>query len=195
MKILGVTGGIGAGKSTVIELFKEKGYAVYNSDTQAKMLMEENNSLKQEIIELLGEESYLNGTLNRSFIAQKIFTNQELLKQQNKLVHAAVKEDFKNWLSLQKGKFCIKEAAILFESGSYKDCDFTLVVTAPEKLRIERVMKRDHISEEAVKQRIKHQWPQEKLIKLADFHISNDSNLENLTKQVNIVIKELEKQI
>lgn len=195
MEILGVTGGIGAGKSTVIKIFKEKGYSVYNSDIRAKKLMEENDSLKQEIINLLGEKAYLNGSLNRSFIAQKIFTDHELLKEQNKLVHAEVKKDFKNWVSVQNGKFCIKETAILFESGSYKDCNYTLVVTAPERLRIERVMERDNIPEDKVKLRIKNQWPQEKLIKLSDFHISNDSSIENLNKQVKSIINILENQI
>ncbi len=192
MKIVGLTGGMGVGKSQVARLFEEKGYPVYSADIRAKELMEEEQELKTELIRLLGEEAYAGNKLNKKYIAEKIFSNQELLKKQNSLVHLAVKNDFEAWVARQKGNFCIKEAAILFESGSYKACDYTVVVTAPEEVRIQRILTRDNSTEEEIRKRLQNQLPQEKLIKLADFHIINDSHLEHLEVEVNSLIERLE---
>lgn len=184
MKIVGLTGGMGVGKSTVAKLFEDFGFPVFNSDTRAKELMVENDELKRNIISLLGQEAYEGDTLNRKYIAKKIFTDKELLKKQNLLVHTALQQDFQLWKSKQNALFGIKEAAILFESGSYKDCDFTIAVTSPDSLRMQRILSRDHLSETEVKERIQHQWPQSKIVKLSTFHINNDSDYENLKNQV-----------
>ncbi|MDR2122553.1 MAG: dephospho-CoA kinase [Flavobacteriaceae bacterium] len=195
MKVVGLTGGMGAGKSVVAKLFEEEGYPVYSSDVRAKELMTENKELKEKLIRLLGSEAYSGNVLNKKYIAQKIFSDEELLKKQNALVHSAVRNDFKDWVSRQKGNFCIKEAAILFESGSYKDCDYTIVVTAPEEIRIQRVLSRDKSSVEEIKKRLRNQWSQEKIIEMSDFQISNDSNPENLKRQVARLITQLNQRI
>ncbi len=195
MKIVGLTGGMGVGKSKVAQLFEERGYPVYGADIRAKELMEEDPELKKELIRLLGEEAYTRNQLNKKYIAEKIFSDKELLKKQNALVHLAVKYDFEVWISRQKTDFCIKEAAILFESGSYKACDYTIVVTAPEEERIQRILARDSSTEEEIRKRLQSQWAQEKLVELADFHIVNDSDLEHLKTQVNILINKLKKLV
>lgn len=194
MKVIGLTGGIGTGKTTVAEIFKNKGYGVYNSDQRAKELMTEDTELKHQIIQLLGEESYLpNDELNRKFIAQKIFSNKELLKKQNALVHPAVAKDFLLWKEKQNKEFCIKEAAILFESGSYKQFDKVILVSAPLEIRIKRVKERDSASEEEIRKRIENQANQEELEKLADFVIENQSSLADLQMQIDKIIPELKK--
>ncbi|MDR1876245.1 MAG: dephospho-CoA kinase [Flavobacteriaceae bacterium] len=195
MKVVGLTGGMGTGKSTVAKLFEEKGYPVYSSDSRAKELMMEDKDLKAKLIHLLGEDSYSGDTLNKKYIAQKIFSDKKLLQEQNALVHSAVRNDFKDWVAKQKGDFCIKEAAILFESGAHKDCDYIIVVTAPEQIRINRILSRDGLTEEEIKKRLQNQWSQEKLADLADFQITNDSDMENIKTQVNHIIKQLEERI
>jgi len=192
MKIIGLTGGIGAGKTTVARLFEEQGYGVYNSDMKAKELMTNHPQLKKQLIDLLGDEAYIGEELNKKWIAEKIFSDTELLKKQNVLVHTAVRENFEAWAKRQKGSFCIREASILFESGSYKTCDYTVVVTAPDEIRLQRAALRDGTGTEEIKKRMKYQFPQEKLIELADFQIINDGNREILKTQVNNLIQKLE---
>ena len=122
MITIGLTGGIGSGKTTIAQWFQEKGIPVYNSDFEAKKLMNENEDLIQQLIELFGDETYKNGEYNRSYVASKVFNDKELLNQLNAVVHPAVFKHFDEWLDNQNSSFVVKEAAILFESGSYKDC-------------------------------------------------------------------------
>ena len=195
MKIVGLTGGMGVGKSTVAKLFENFGFPVYNSDTRAKELMVENNDLKMKIISLLGKEAYEGETLNRKFVAKQIFSNKDLLKKQNFLVHTALRKDFELWKSKQNTVLGIKEAAILFESGAYQDCDYTIAVTSPDSVRMQRIISRDHLSESEIKERLQHQWPQKKIVELSTFLINNDSDYENLKIQVIHIINILKTKI
>lgn len=191
MKIIGLTGGIGSGKSLVSKYFESKGFPVYNSDDKAKEIMFSNSQLKSEIIELLGENSYVNNQLNRKFIASKVFSNKDLLQKLNQLVHPKVQHDFLDWTINQNANFCIKEAAILFESGAYKNCDLIILVTANDEIRIKRVMQRDNCSKEEVVSRMKTQWNEEDKKPLSNFIIYNNTTVENVYMQVDEIIEKL----
>ncbi|MDH7448275.1 dephospho-CoA kinase [Aquimarina sp. 2201CG14-23] len=183
MKIVGLTGGIGSGKSTVAKMFKKLGASIYIADDEAKKLMNEDDDVKKQILQLLGKESYVSGELNRPFIADKVFNDKSLLEKLNAIVHPAVANHFITWKQKQKGAYVIKEAAILFENSGYKQCDYTILVTAPEETRIERVLKRDHTTRTQVLARLKNQWLDSKKIPLADFVIIN-TKLEETWLQV-----------
>ena len=175
---IGVTGGIGSGKTTVCKIFASIGVPVYYADYHAKRLMSYNKSLKSAIKDLLGIEVYHpNGRLNRKKVANKIFNDKNLLTGINQLVHPAVKHDADQWFSQQKGKYGLYEAALLVENESYKDMDQLIVVTAPEATRIARVVKRDKSNIELVKKRIKNQLPESKKIAVADYIIDNGGSL------------------
>lgn len=189
-KIIGLTGGIGSGKSTVAGVIRNLGYPVYEADQAAKMCVNDSPQLQHQIKQLLGEEAFINGEYNRSYVSQKVFNDPHLLKGLNEIIHPAVQQHFQNWLLLMQTPFVFKEAAILFESGSYKDCDKVIVVSAPEDLRIERVMNRDHVDESEVLRRMENQWPQEKKVQNADFVIYNGKD-DLIIPQTNDVIKQL----
>jgi dephospho-CoA kinase len=174
MIIIGLTGGIGSGKTFVANEFNKLGIPVYNSDTRAKELMGTQEEIKKELTAKLGSPVFENGKLNRKFIADAIFTENELLNWMNGLIHPLVQKDFEIWLNQQHAPFVIKEAAILIESGAYKQCSKIIVVTALEKLRIERVVARDNVSPEKVNERIKNQISDVERLKYADFTINND---------------------
>lgn len=188
--IVGLTGGIGSGKTWVSSLFSELGVPVYISDIEAKKLMHTNSTVKKAIIELFGDQAYEKGKLNRGFISQKVFNNKALLKKLNAIVHPAVADHFMDWYSNQKSTFVIKEAAILFEIGGEKKCDATILVTAPVEERIRRVKQRDNISAEAIKQRINNQWPDKKKIPLADYIIENIERKKTI-ERVNLIFKRI----
>lgn len=173
MKIVGLTGGIGSGKTTVAAMFKELGVPVYIADDEAKKLTNTSKVIRRKLTKLLGDETYKDNALNRKFVASKIFNDTELLKQVNAIIHPKVGAHFKRWLQKQKGPYCIKEVAILFENGSYKQCDLTILVTSPLEARIKRVMDRDTTSKDAVLERVKNQWLDSEKIKLADIVIDN----------------------
>ena len=173
MKVIGLTGGIGSGKTTVAKLFMELGVPVYIADDEAKRLMIYNNKVKEQIIDLFGREAYKGTELNRKFIATKVFKEKKLLEQLNSIVHPAVALDFDQWKKKQQSPYVIYEAAILFEKGGYKKCDFNILVTAPEALRIDRIKLRDGASVDEIQARINNQWPDEKKKKMADFIIQN----------------------
>ncbi len=191
MKIIGLTGGIGSGKSTVAQLFEEQGIPHYNSDLRAKFLMNHEETLRQQIKELLGESSYHQGELNRQWIAKKVFESPALLQQLNALVHPAVKKDFESWIEQQTTPYVLKEAAILIESGAYKGCDKIIVVTADLPNRIKRVQVRDHSSVEEIQKRIQNQMNDEERLKHADYIIENNTTLKSLALKV----KEIHKKI
>ena len=173
MMIVGLTGGIGSGKTTVANMFKDLGIPIYNSDERAKELMNSSTELIEKIKELLGQEAYVDAMLNRDYVAGRVFTNRELLTELNSIVHPAVKSDFKSWSATQDAAYVIQEAAILFENGSYDKFDKMILVTAPKRIRLERIMKRDAVSAENILARMNHQWEDEKKIPLADYVIEN----------------------
>ncbi len=172
---VGITGGIGSGKSTVCKVFEWLGIPVYYADERAKWLMSHDPELRRNVIALLGEEAYsADGNLNRAYIASKIFHNEDALRALNGLVHPAVHRDGETWHLTQDAPYTLREAALLYESGGYRLMDKMIVVTAPVELRIQRVMKRDGVEKDAVQARIAKQWPEEEKAALADFVICND---------------------
>lgn len=181
---IGITGGIGSGKTTICSIFKLLNIPVYNADLMAKKLMTSDENLIESIKILLGNESYTqNGELNRPYIANIIFKNIRKLKKLNFLVHPEVKIDFEKWATEQESKYVIKEAALLFEAGSYKDLDYNILVFAPLEVRISRVINRDNTDRESIISRINNQMPEEEKNKLADYFINNDGN-HSLIKQI-----------
>ncbi|MFN7117204.1 MAG: dephospho-CoA kinase [Saprospiraceae bacterium] len=176
IKKIGITGGIGSGKTTVCKIFETLGIPVYYADERAKWLMTHDAALKNGIQQLFGEAAYTKeGALNRPYIAQLAFNNPEKLQQLNALVHPAVFRDQEQWHESQLNvPYTLKEAALIYESGSDKDLDKVIVVTAPVDLRVQRVMERDGITREAIEARLKQQMPEEEKLKRADFVIHND---------------------
>ncbi|MEX0273809.1 MAG: dephospho-CoA kinase [Flavobacteriaceae bacterium] len=171
--IVGLTGGIGSGKTTVAKLFVELGVPVYDSDAEAKRLMNSSETLKRGIKGLLGEKSYGDGTLNRRFVAQQVFKDPTLLQGLNEMVHPAVRKDFKKWAATQKAPYVIQEAAIIFENGHADFYDTIILVTAPMETRIRRILSRDQTDRDAILARMAHQWPDAQKIPLADMVIEN----------------------
>lgn len=172
---IGITGGIGSGKSVVCRIFSVLGIPVFDADTEAKRLMTDDTTLVDAIQAEFGEKAYLpDGSLDRAYIAIQVFNDEERLKKLNALVHPVVIRAGEEWARKQEAPYTIKEAALLFESGSFKLNQYTILVSAPASLRIERVMKRDGITPEQVEARMEKQWPEEKKRQLADFIIVND---------------------
>lgn len=178
---IGITGGIGSGKTTVARIFEVLGIPVYYADDAAKRLMNEDETLQQKIIENFGPEVYENKQLNRTKLASLVFNDQQKLAILNTLVHPATIADAENWMkNIGQGNnsseipFAIKEAALLFESGAQKNLDYVIGVNAPYKLRLQRAMKRDNLSKEAVESRINKQMDETKKMNLCNFIITND---------------------
>jgi len=175
---IGITGGIGSGKTTVCRIFEILGIPVFNADLVAKSIMNTDSLLRSSIKATFGSQAYSeNGELDRKYLASQVFNNQEALDKLNVLVHPAAIQASIDWFKQQQGPYALKEAAILFESGSYKDCDYNILVSSPEEIRIKRVMERDGVSEESVRSRISKQMTEEKKLELADFVIVNDGNM------------------
>ena len=181
--IVGLTGGIGSGKTTVANFFEDLGVPIYISDTEAKRLMTVSPEIRREIIQLLGSDSYTPDGLNRKYIADKVFKDDTLLQQLNAIVHPRVATNFANWYKQQDSPYVIKEAAILFENGGYRKCDFMILVTAPMQDRISRLKKRDQSSEEEIRNRMEAQWDDAKKTALSDITIEN-SILEETKRKV-----------
>ena len=182
---IGITGGIGSGKTTVCRIFQALGVPVYFADSRAKWLMVNEPELTENIIALLGEQAYLeDGRLNRVYISQMVFNDQSLLSQLNALVHPAVANDTLRWHEEQKDvPYTLKEAALLFESGSHLHLDKVIAVSAPEQLRISRVMQRDRVSKDQVRARMDKQMPEAEKVAMADYIIYNDGQ-QSLISQV-----------
>lgn len=172
MKI-GITGGIGSGKSTVCRLFAERGIAVYDSDTEAKRLMRDDASLRARIAERFGPEAYRDGELDRAYLAGAVFGHPEALADLNAIVHPAVIADFEAWAKRQAGDYVVLESAILFEAGLERHVDRTVAVMAPLELRIERTCRRDGCSADAVRRRIAAQLDDDTLHARADYTLVN----------------------
>lgn len=171
---IGLTGGIGSGKSLVARIFEVLGIAVYYADTAAKAIMNNDEILKAGIIRHFGTESYTNGLLNRKYIASKVFGNEDQLALLNSLVHPATIRDAEKWMLQQSSPYTIKEAALIFESGSQEHLDYVIGVYAPKNLRILRTMQRDNVSRDEVLKRMKNQINEEIKMRLCDFVIYND---------------------
>jgi dephospho-CoA kinase len=174
MLVVGLTGGIGSGKTKVLHEFIKKEVPVYIADIEAKKLMQNSSELKEKIISTFGESSYQDKKLNTAYLAEIVFKNPIALAKLNALVHPAVFEhfqDFKN--SLENEKLVIFENAILYESGSDRFCDYVICVTAAQNERVKRVMLRDQVTAAQVQERMNNQWPEEKKVALADFVIEN----------------------
>ena len=191
MKKIGLTGGIGVGKTYVSKIFQKMGIPIFNADEQAKKCMVDDANLKAAVQLAFGENIYLKGVLQKEALAKIVFNNTEALAELNALVHPIVKQKFEDWCSLQSTSMVIKEAAILFESDAHLGLDSVVCVSSPENLRIERVQKRDGSSVEQIQSRISKQMPQAEKEELADFLIVNDQ-VQLLLPQVLAIIKEME---
>jgi dephospho-CoA kinase len=188
MKKIGITGGIGTGKTFVCHILEKLGYPIFYSDQVAKKLMHENIDLINKIKQLLGNESYLNGIIDKPFIAQKIFEIPTLRNELNAIVHPEVYLAFENWCNSQTSKLVFNESALLFETESYKRFDKTILITADISIKIERIKKRDLLDEIEIKRRMNSQLSDEIKLKLADFVIDNNGEklvLPQLIKCIN----------
>ncbi|GGG55148.1 dephospho-CoA kinase [Epilithonimonas arachidiradicis] len=191
-KIIGLTGGIGSGKTSVAKLLEEKGFPVYYSDDEAKNIVNKDSALKEKIIELLGIEAYIDGFYNRKYVAEKVFNNSELLEQLNHLIHPAVRIDFENWVKAQNSEYVFKETALLFELKLNQQCYKSLLITADDNLRIKRTMDRDGKTYREVEAIIQKQMPEKEKCKLANYIIYNNSDFESLRIATEAFIEELE---
>lgn len=173
---IGITGCIGSGKSTVSKIFAQLGVPVYDADSRAKELMRNSPALVNEIKNTFGDRAYNNdGSLNRSHISSMAFSDKSLLEKLNSIVHPYVFKDFDEWCSKHtESKYIVKEAALMFESDSYKHLDEVIVVTSPEELRIERTIKRDHISRDAVLNRMKNQMSEKEKLARGNYEVKNN---------------------
>ena len=171
---IGLTGGIGSGKSTVAHIFNVLGIPVYSADDASKRLMAEDQELKKNIINSFGKESYTDGELNRKYLSDQVFNDSKKIELLNSLVHPATLKDAVQWMQKQNAPYVIKEAALIFESGFNKLLDFVIGVKSPLSLRIKRVMERDNVTSDQVEARIKLQMDEEEKINLCDFIIVND---------------------
>ncbi len=185
--IVGLTGGIGSGKSTVAMIFSHLGVPVYEADKASKTIIDTNKELQKKLQNLLGDDIVnAEGLIDRERMASIIFNDEELLQKTNALIHPAVGDDFKKWVENQDYPYVLKEAAILFESGSYRQCDKIVVVEAPEELRIERVMQRGNVKRDQVLERIRNQMPQEQKVALADYVIHNELKQSVITQVLSV---------
>jgi dephospho-CoA kinase len=182
---IGITGGIGAGKSLICALFRTLGIPIYDADKQAKWIINNDEKVKEAIIALLGDEAYNEkGEYNTVYVSQKVFGHKDLLHRLNKIVHPAVAVHSTEWTKqYSEAPYVIREAALLFESGAYQLVDKTILVYAPIDIRIKRVQLRDGWSESQIRQRIQSQWPEEQKMQMADHIIINDGS-QSILRQV-----------
>ena len=190
MQKIGITGGIGSGKSYVSDIIKSMGFPVYHSDESAKSLMESNQEIKEGLLLIFGDSIYEKGELNKKKLAELIFESPELREKVNTLVHPIVRADFAQWARNQSQEIVFNEAAILFETGANTNFDATILVIAPEAIRIDRVMKRENCSRALVLKRIQSQWSDEQKSSLTNFQIINDS-VSPLLIQVEKVLEKI----
>ncbi|HOP04381.1 MAG TPA: dephospho-CoA kinase [Tenuifilaceae bacterium] len=192
MVIVGVTGGIGSGKSVVCGIIRAMGFSVFNADAEAKFVIETDDAVITSLKRIFGEDVYINGKYNRTKVSEIVFSNKELLAKLNSVVHSALKRRFIEWLNMNSSsKVVFFEAAILFESGANMWVDKVVVVTAPEELRIQRVTKRDGLTPGEVKLRINNQLHQGVLVAKSDYTIDNSEG-KLIVPQVNTIISELQ---
>jgi len=191
---VGLTGGIGSGKTTVSDFLLEYGIPVYNSDSQGKILMHTNLELKHDIVNIFGESIYNNGILNTNLLSSIVFSDPEKIKQLNNLVHPKVAQDFNQWIGENNNKpILVKEAAILIESGAYLNMDKIILVVSKKSIRINRISKRDNSDLDSIEKRINFQLTDDEKVKYADYIIENNSSLDDLKYEVIRVINEINK--
>ncbi len=190
MKVIGLTGGIGSGKSTVARMFELLNAPVYYADQEAKRLMTDSANLKLGIVRLFGDKAYINNELNRGYIADIVFKDKEKLKALNALVHPEVRKDFLHWVDAQNAPYVIQENPLIFEKNDQGSFDKVIIVTAEKELRIQRIMDRDGLSKEQVLDRMSNQLDDTKKSELADFVIHNET-LENTKVQVDLIHRQL----
>lgn len=185
---VGLTGGIGSGKSTVAQVFHVLNIPVFFADTEARSLMHSDPAVRQQIITLLGTESYdTSGALDRKFVASRAFGDERMLAALNAIVHPAVRDAFRKWYDGQQNQpYVLEEAAILFESGAADGMDLNILVYAPEDVRIDRVVQRDGVSEDQVRSRMGQQWTDKEKMERADFIIINDGQHSVLSQVLDI---------
>jgi dephospho-CoA kinase len=190
-KIIGLTGGIGSGKTTLANYIASKGIPVYIADVEAKKLMEKPKVI-QEIIKTFGEDVKGSNGIDKAKLSKLVFDSPDKLKQLNAIIHPKVGKHFEKWIKRNESHaIVVKEAAILFESGAYKNCDKIITVVTPENTRIQRVVQRDNVTEEMVRSRIKNQWSDEQRMALSDYIVINE-NLDEAKNQVDVIISELQ---
>lgn len=193
--IIGVTGGIGSGKSYICRIISSLGFPVYNCDAEAKKLMNTNKHIINSLKQLIGENSYdSEGNLNKPIIAQFLFANEENAHKINSVVHPVVKEDFRSWASAQNADLIFMESAILFESGFNDVVDNVITITAPPETRIERTIRRDNTTREQVIARMNQQMQDEERVRISDYIICNNTN-DNVEQQIKTIIETLNKQV
>ena len=190
MKVVGLTGGIGSGKTTVASMFLDLGVPVYIADIEARKLTNNSKVIRKKIITLLGENSYLKTGINKKYVADMIFNDDELLKKINKIIHSKVANHFERWVDKQNDVYCIKETAILFETASYKLCDYNILITSPKEERLKRIKKRDQLTRKEIENRIKNQWSDIEKSQLADAVIKNTllRNTQNKVEELHLFL-------
>lgn len=180
MKIIGLTGGIGSGKTILAKEFSKNYIQVYNSDERAKFLMNNSKDLKDSLIKCFGSNTYVDDSLNKTYLSSLIFNDRKSLELMNSIVHPQVEKDFMGWMKTKDEKYVIYESALIFETGSYKRNDFNILVTSDLSVRINRIMNRDKIDKSLAMLKINNQWKDEKKIPLADYIFVNSSIDENI---------------
>jgi dephospho-CoA kinase len=190
MKKIGITGGIGSGKSFVANIIEKMGYPVYYSDVRSKELTIAHPVIRQGLIDLVGENVYFGGELDKKVLASAIFSNDEIRMKVNQLIHPIVRQDFEDWAKAQTNDLIFNEAAILFETGAYRNFDATILIYAPEELRLKRVLNRDIITKEEVIARMNNQMSDEEKLKMTPYSILNDGEIPVL-KQIEEVIERI----
>ena len=187
---IGITGGIGSGKTLISSVIEHIGYPVFYSDIEAKIILEKDQNVKSEMLELFGEDIYILNKLNRKLLSNLLFSNKSLIEKVNSIVHPQVRLKFDQWSKSKTSTIVFNEAAILFETEAYKKFDASILVVAPQEVRLERVMLRDGLSKEQIISRINNQWLDEDKINLATYVISNDGS-EPILYQIENVIDQL----
>ena len=190
MKVVGLTGGIGSGKSTVAKMFERLDIPIYYSDDEAKNLMNSSKKIRESLIALFGQDTYENRELNRPYVAGLVFNNKDKLNELNAIVHPEVKRNFLEWVERQNTAYVIQENPLIFENKSQNDFDYVITVTAPVQIRVQRVMERDGSTKNQVFSRVKNQLEDEIKIKQSDFVITND-DLKHTKDQVRHIHKQL----
>ena len=190
---VGVTGGIGAGKSLICSILERMGYPVFYSDIEAKKIIISNPQVRIDLIELFGIQIFKDHQLDRKLLANLLFSDSTLIEKMNAIVHPKVREEFENWALNQDSQLVFNEAAILFETGSYKNFDATILVTAPLEIRLNRVMNRDNSIRADVQKRIDNQWSDEQKVILSTYRIQND-DIQSVLDQLDEVLYELIKK-
>ena len=192
MKKIGITGGIGSGKSFVANIIEKMGFPIYYSDVRSKELTNSHPIIRQGLIHLVGENVYFEGELDKKILAEAIFSNDEMRLKVNQLIHPIVRQDFEDWAKAQTSDLIFNEAAILFETGAYRNFDATVLIYAPIELRLKRVLKRDIITKEEVLARINNQMSDEEKLKMTPYSILNDGERPILI-QIETILEEIGK--